>query len=230
MVRWLFLVAIASGVVLRVAAFARVRPLWEDEVFLALNILSKSFVGLMGPLDSMQMSPLGFLWIEWIATRLLGSGELALRALPLVAGVAALIGFSTLARRILDPGAALVATVLASVSPLLIHYSTEVKSYAFDALTATVLMHTTLDAEQDDARTRRGVGVHWVIAAVFASLFSTAAPFIVGGCAGALVARNRFRLDRYSQNVLGACLPAAILFVVQLLTVYNAPLITILFS
>lgn len=120
------------------------RPLWLDEALIALNILSRSPVDL-SPLADSQIAPLGFLWSEWLVTRLAGTGELALRFIPLVASVIALLSFARLAGRLLDARLAMLATALAAVSPLLIYYSAEVKPYAFDWMFAVLLMLATLD-------------------------------------------------------------------------------------
>jgi hypothetical protein len=82
---------------------SRPAALWLDEALLALNIFRRHPLGYLHPLDDNQISPLGFLWGEWIVTELAGTGEKALRFLPLVAAIAALIAFARLARRI-EPG------------------------------------------------------------------------------------------------------------------------------
>jgi predicted membrane-bound mannosyltransferase len=124
--RWFYrleLLVLAVGAGLRLARFMERRPLWLDEALLALNLLTRPPLGYLRPLEHNQVAPVGFLWGEWFAVQLGGTGERALRFLPLVGAIAALIAFARLARRTLEPGMALLATTLAALSPLLIYYS-----------------------------------------------------------------------------------------------------------
>ena len=210
---------LAVGIGLRGVRLLESRPLWLDEVLIALNVLTRTPLQLLRPLDDKQLSPLGFLWGEWLVTRLGGFGERAFRFLPFVAAIVALFVFARLARRMLPPGAALLATALAALSPLLIYYSAEVKSYGFDWLAAVLLMHATLkvaDGESDVA------WVHWALAAAFASMFSTAAPFVVGGCALALLTVSHVRQPRAMLRLTAASAVAAAIFGVHLFTVYHS--------
>jgi 4-amino-4-deoxy-L-arabinose transferase-like glycosyltransferase len=200
----------------------RARPLWLDEALIAINVLSRPLHGFFRPLDSLQISPLGFLWLEWLATRLAGAGELALRAVPFAAGVLALIAFSRLARRLLDPAPALLATALLALSPLLIHYSAEAKSYGLDLLTAILLIQASLDLAEAGP-TQRAL-LRWALVAALAALLSTPAPFSVAGCALVLLAVPRLRHDPASLlRFAAAGAPAALIFLLQLLTLYHSP-------
>lgn len=213
------LALLAVGAWLRVARFLEPRPLWLDEALIALNILSRSPADL-SPLQDSQIAPLGFLWGEWLVTRVAGTGELALRFIPLVASVFALWAFAKLAERLLDARVALFATALAAVSPILVYYSAEVKSYAFDWLLAILLMHVTLDLLADPSRSnwRR-----WTVVAASGSLVSVAAPFVTAGSALALVTDAGVRdRGRGVVKVLVASLPAAGIALFHLLTIYRS--------
>ncbi len=208
------------GIGLRLARWLDPRPLWLDEVWIALNVLTRTPLEFLRPLDNEQMSPLGFLWAEWIMTHIGGFGERAFRLVPLVAAIIALVSFSRLARRMLPTGMALLATMLASLSPLLVYYSAEAKSYGFDWLCAILLMHTTLTVAEkpsDDA------WIRWSVAAVFGAMFSTAAPFFVGACAlAALTAPGNRTTLRSLLRVAAAATPAALVFGFHLLTIYQS--------
>lgn len=221
-VRWfnhLELLIIAIGIALRIVRFAQPRPLWLDEVMIALNLRTKWPHELLFPLGYNQISPPGFLLGEWLVAQLGGTGEKALRFLPLVAGIAALVLFARLARRILEPGTALLATALAALSPLLIYYSAEVKSYGFDWLGAVLVMHATLTVLEGASRQ---VWVRWGLAATFGALVSTPAPFIVAGCALALLAAPAVRRGQRSLIYLVAAgTPAALIAVLHLLMVHR---------
>jgi len=217
--RQLELASLAVGIGLRLARYLEPRPLWIDEVFIALNVLPGSPLEFLRPLEHSQISPLGFLTGEWLMTRMAGAGEHALRFLPMVASVIALIAFSRFVRRTLEPRTALLATTLAALSPLLITYAGEVKSYAFDWLFAVLLMNATLSLAES-ATTR--AWIRWSVIAALAALLSTPAPFIVAGCALSLLAVPAIRRSvREWLRLAGAAAPAAILFGVQVFTTYS---------
>jgi hypothetical protein len=210
---------LALGIAARLVRFLEPRPLWIDEVLIALNVLPHGPADFLRPLELSQISPIGFLIGEWLVTRVAGAGEHALRFLPFVASIAALIAFNRLARRTLEPGTALLATALAALSPLLIYYAGEVKSYTFDWLGAVLLMHATLSlSEEPTPRT----WMRWSLTAGFGALMSTAAPFFVAGCALALLTVPALRTPRAVLRLGTAAAPAAFLFGVQYFTTYSA--------
>lgn len=127
---------LAAGLLLRLRAYFSGRSLWLDEAMLVLNLLRRSFGGLMQPLDYQQGAPLGFLFLQKGLILLLGEGELVLRLVPLLAGCLALLLFARLAFQLLPIAGALTALALFAVSPTLVYYSSEAKQYALDVLLA----------------------------------------------------------------------------------------------
>ncbi|HZI29294.1 MAG TPA: glycosyltransferase family 39 protein [Gemmatimonadaceae bacterium] len=218
-IRRLELGILAVGIGARAVRFLEQRPLWIDEVLIALNVLPNGPPDFLQPLELSQISPVGFLIGEWLVTRAAGAGEQALRFLPFVASIAALIAFNRLARRTLEPATALLATALAALSPLLIYYAGEIKSYTFDWLGAVLLMHATLSLAED--RNPRA-WMRWSGIAGFGALMSTAAPFFVAGCALALLAVPAIRAPRTLIRLVVATAPAALLFAVQYFTTYSS--------
>src|SRR5688572_30957028 len=93
------------------------RSLWLDEALLANNIVGRGYGRLLEPLGGNQAAPPGFLWIERAAMSLFGTNEYALRLLPLAAGIALPWLIWLLARRVLTPVSAVVATGLVAFSP-----------------------------------------------------------------------------------------------------------------
>src|SRR5688500_14452792 len=216
-IRRLELGILAVGIGARAVRFLEQRPLWIDEVLIALNVLPNGPPDFLQPLELSQISPVGFLIGEWLVTRAAGAGEQALRFLPFVASIAALIAFNRLARRTLEPATALLATALAALSPLLIYYAGEIKSYTFDWLGAVLLMHATLSLAED--RNPRA-WMRWSGIAGFGALMSTAAPFFVAGCALALLAVPAIRAPRtVSRRVLAAS-PAVLLIALPYFSPY----------
>jgi len=127
------------GLVLRVIEYARDVPLTLDESFLAVNVLTRTPLQLLDRLDFNQHAPLGFLEVEKLSTILGGSEEYALRVVPFVSALIALILFSRLAARLLDGGAFILAVGFFATSPWLILYAATAKPYATDVAIAVLL-------------------------------------------------------------------------------------------
>jgi hypothetical protein len=138
--------AVLAGVLLRVLQYAVDRSLWLDEALLASSIVSRSFAELTAPLDYGQTAPLGFLFLVRAVVEVLGSSELALRLVPLVGGIAGLLVFTMLARRVLADTQFTVALALFGLSPFLIYYSSELKQYSLDVLVSTTLLLLAFEA------------------------------------------------------------------------------------
>src|SRR5689334_23171439 len=85
--------AVLFGALVRLVQYASNRSLWSDEAMLALNIVDRSYLELLKPLDYNQAAPPLFLWLEKLAVQLLGNNEYALRLVPLTAGLIALAAF-----------------------------------------------------------------------------------------------------------------------------------------
>lgn len=182
---------VALGVVLRVREWAAGRSLWADEASLALNVLDRPIVGFLEPLAYDQAAPFGFLVLEKLATSVFGTGEAALRLVPLLAGIAALLLFWMLARRLLPRGEAVVAVGLFAVSPVLIRYSAEVKPYSLDMAAATAVLALSVDA-LDRPRSRVLVAALGAVAV----WFSFPVVFVLVGVTAVFVVRDVFSPDR----------------------------------
>ena len=78
---WVF---VWLGVLLRVVTFALNFPLWGDEAFVAVNLITRGYRDLLRPLDYAQICPLLFLWLELTAVKLLGFSEWSLRLIPTI--------------------------------------------------------------------------------------------------------------------------------------------------
>lgn len=139
--RGFILMALAFGTLCRVSQYAAGTSVWHDEAFVALNAAQKTFAGLLGSLEWNEASPPGFLIVEKIVILTLGRSEYALRLIPLLAGIAAMIGLAVLARRVCGTGmASLWAVVLAAASPNLIAHANLVKHFTLDMLWAVSLV------------------------------------------------------------------------------------------
>jgi 4-amino-4-deoxy-L-arabinose transferase-like glycosyltransferase len=131
---------VALGTAFRLRQYLADRSLWRDEAALVYNILHRGYGGFSRPLSFEQGSPPGFLYAEKAVTQVFGSSELALRAIPLLAAIAALVLAFVLVRRHLDQTAGLVALCLCAGSPWLVYYASEVKQYSVDVLMAELVV------------------------------------------------------------------------------------------
>jgi 4-amino-4-deoxy-L-arabinose transferase-like glycosyltransferase len=131
--------AVVLGSIFRIVQYAADRSLWRDEAAIAINIMDRSAGSLFGSLAFAQAAPPGFLLVEKAVTHVFGSGEDALRLLPLLSSLAALVLFALLARRVVGRWTAAVATLLFASAGDLTYYASEVKQYSTD-VTATLAL------------------------------------------------------------------------------------------
>ncbi|MFO1485704.1 MAG: glycosyltransferase family 39 protein [Verrucomicrobiaceae bacterium] len=185
--RGLLLVIVLSAA-WRLVRYLLRMPLWGDEAMLALNFLDRDAIGLLAPLANGQVSPVLFLWLEKAVLESLGSSELALRLLPVAAGFGGLWLFHRLARSVLEPLPAVLATATLAVSYYIVRHSVEVKPYSFDLLAALALY---LPAAAFVQRKDTKALMLWSAAAPIAMLVSYPAVFAFGACAAALLLQMR---------------------------------------
>ncbi|HXU28003.1 MAG TPA: hypothetical protein VN698_12305, partial [Bacteroidia bacterium] len=72
------------GVALSLIQFLYNRSIWLDEAMLSLNIINRSYIQLLTPLDSLQVAPIGFLFIEKFFSLSIPNSEYGLRLFPLL--------------------------------------------------------------------------------------------------------------------------------------------------
>jgi len=137
--RYWSIFAVLFGALVRLVQYLSNRSLWEDEANLALNIVNRSYLELLQPLDYNQAAPPGFLWIEKFAVQTLGNTEYALRLFPFIAGIVSLIAFYHLATRYATAVAAPIAITLFACLRYTLYYASEVKQYSSDVMVALVL-------------------------------------------------------------------------------------------
>ena len=132
-------IIIAFGVALRCIQYFSNRSLWADEAVLALNIINRSYLELMQPLDYDQGAPIGFLMIEKLAVQILGNNEYVLRLFPFVCGLGSLFLFYELSKKIISKLAIIIGLALFASLEYLVYYSSEVKQYSSDVAIALLL-------------------------------------------------------------------------------------------
>jgi hypothetical protein len=169
-VRWVPLAFVVLGIVARLRQWLGGRSLWLDEVLIADNLVHRGFGELATkPLLHFQVAPLLWMELEHLAVVLFGSGERALRVVPLLAGIGVVLLTWITARRLLPDVLVPVAVLLVALHPSLIYYSNEVKQYSTDVLVVLLLgllAHNVGSRTQDGPALRRfvlaGVGSVWL--------------------------------------------------------------------
>jgi len=185
--RWLTAFVII-GVALRLFRYGLGLPLWGDEGFLGVNILDRSYLGLLKPLEYIQVAPLGFLWAERAMYQALGMSEYVMRLIPVLAGIGGLILFAMWARKIADPLAATIATGVLAVSDEAIRHSAELKPYSIDLFVSVLLLYLATRFLLD----RKNQWLIALIAVIPAALFiSLPSVFVGAGVAATLVLNFR---------------------------------------
>lgn len=208
---WLTVALLFVGAGLRIAQYAIGEVLWYDELALVRNLVEKTVLELLtAPLDYAQIAPPGFTLIEKAAIAAFGNNEYALRLFPLLCSLASLPLFAGVARRILPPGAALLAITLFSLSPTIIGFGSQVKQYSTDVAVALLMTALTLrwwERRQTDGAVSNAA----LLGAVgfVAVWFSHTAVLVLGGLGAALVIECAFRREGSSLRSLA---PTAILW------------------
>lgn len=130
------LVIISFGILIRVIQFLHNRSLWADEAVLALNIVNRSYLELLQPLDYEQGAPIAFLWVEKLAIQIFGNNEYALRLFPLISSIISIFIFYKLAKQFLTREAVPIALAFFVSLYYLVYYATELKQYSIDVFIA----------------------------------------------------------------------------------------------
>lgn len=207
---WLPAAVVALGAAIRVRQWAGARSLWLDEAMVALNVLDLGFRDLAGELRFNQGAPAGWLWAERAMYLAFGPEERPLRVVPLITGVAALVVFWVLARRVVGPSRAPLAVAVAALSPHLVRYSNEVKQYQTDVLAyVTIVLVAVLVAEAapGTARWRRLV-VAWAVVGAGAVWVSHPAVLMLAPAAVLVAVPMLRRRDWWSLAVWGSACAA----------------------
>ena len=186
--RALTIVFAVAGAAVRLEQFATRRSLWVDEAMLALNVVERGYGGLTRPLHYNQGAPIAWLWSERLVVQVFGVNEYALRAIPLLAGLATVVLVALVANRVAGPWAGAAACGLVAFAPALVRYSTEVKQYSSDAAVACILLLVALDLARQPSPTVAALAT-WAGVGAVAVWFSHPSVFVLAGVTAVLVGR-----------------------------------------
>ena len=221
----LFTIAAVGVIVLGVAArlflFLARPSFWGDELLLLLNVVRRSYAGLLTPLDHAQIAPVLFVELEKLSLSLLGVSEFAARLFPLLFGLAAIVLVGCAVRQIASREAAMWAAVVTSVSPALLLFTNEAKQYSAEAATSAVVLVVCLSQLRKPFRYRGLTAVF--CASIAALLLSVPAIFVVAPAWAAVLLHCRKQKDsfRLQLGVCGAALASAGIFAGLYFGVYS---------
>ena len=172
------LLIVALAILARFYEYAKDRSMWLDEGSLYNNLVNTPILPIWRPLKNAQLAPPGFLALERLIAQTLGNSSLALRLVPLISGILAVLIFQKIAKRLLEPRAATAALALFALGYDPIYYSVELKQYSSDlAISLACLWSALLVMDRTTPRRMLGLGT----LAVFAPWFSHPAAFTITG-------------------------------------------------
>jgi hypothetical protein len=206
---------VALGGLLRIVRYADNRSFWLDESMLGLNLIDRSATDLRSTLDYVQSAPYGFLLGQKGVIATLGDSELALRVIPLISSLAALVVFALIARRLLEPVAAVLAVSLMVFGEPFLYQASEAKPYSSDVLVALSLLWLTLRIDTTAPRREFSTSVLLLAGAGAVGVWlSYPSIFVVAAAIGSLLLRLglELQLERAAGLlILGGLLAAAFL-------------------
>ncbi len=179
---------ITFGIAIRLIQYLANRSLWADEAVLALNIVNRSYLELLQPLDYDQGAPIGFLMVEKLAVQILGNNEYVLRFFPFICGVWSLFLFYELGKKLIPKSSIIISLTLFASLAYLVYYSAEVKQYSSDVAIALLLYLLLLPLLQQ--KLNRGQIIKYSLVGAIAIWFSHPSIFILASIAGSALLIN----------------------------------------
>ena len=151
--RAILLLGLAIGMIGALYQFSSARSLWLDEAKLSLNILDRSFVELMQPLDREQAAPIGYLWIQKVLISIFGPSEMSFRLLSLASYFLSIWLLFTLAKQWFNNRWMHLTSAMAFAGIYaMVYHGSEAKQYAFDVLVVLLLVKYLLKERVYEAR------------------------------------------------------------------------------
>ena len=119
------------------------RPIWYDEAFAILFSAKGPAAMVVGTLSSggvgaSDVHPLGYYTLLWLWMRFFGESLLSARSLSIAAGLATIVVAYGLARGLFGRATAFVSAIVLALAPFQVHFSQEIRMYAFLGLWLTL--------------------------------------------------------------------------------------------
>jgi hypothetical protein len=113
---------------------------WYDEAFTPVHVLHPSLTATLHSIVHTENSPPLWYLTAWLDSRVLGTGEVALRLPSALAGIATVPVAWAIGRELGGSRAANLCALLVAVNPLFVWYSQEARVYGLFVLTAALAM------------------------------------------------------------------------------------------
>ncbi|HEX7244139.1 MAG TPA: glycosyltransferase family 39 protein [Solirubrobacterales bacterium] len=110
----------------------------HDEVITASRLLRGSFGHAMDAVGFSESAPPLYYVLAWLWVQLMGNGEVGLRSLSALAGVATVPVAYLIGTELRDRAAGIAAAALVAVNPMLLWYSQEARAYALLVLLTSI--------------------------------------------------------------------------------------------
>ena len=148
-----------------------------DETY-TVTVLSQSFGATVAAVGQFESTPPLYYMTAWAWCQLFGGGELGLRSLSALAGVAAIPVTFAAARHFASSRGALIAAALVACNPMLVWYSQEARSYSLLVLVGA--LSVLLFARARERPTGRRLAT-WAAASAVALATHYFAVFLIAG-------------------------------------------------
>jgi mannosyltransferase len=148
---------------------------WSDEAA-TVDLVRMSLGHMLSALPDSERTPPVYYVLAWFWTRLFGSGEVGLRSLSALVGTLTVPIVFLLAKRVAGDRAGLIAATLTAVSPILVWYSQEARSYGLLVFLTAASVWLSLRARE--TRSPRWI-VGWGVVACLAIATHYFASFVV---------------------------------------------------
>ncbi len=139
------------ALVVRFSTLGR-QSLWLDEAYTD-HLVHLGFGSMLSEIPKSESTPPLYYIVTWAWTHVFGYSGFALRSVSAMSGAATAAVVYALATRVGGPRAGVIAGVLVAVSPIMVWYSQEARSYALATLLASVGL-LCLIVYRDTARAR----------------------------------------------------------------------------
>jgi mannosyltransferase len=128
-VLWALAGLVALGAAVRFASLG-VQSYHHDEVITAARVIPGGFAEMLHQVKGSESNPPLYYVLAWGWAKAFGTGEIGLRSLSALFGVATIPLAYAIARELAARRAGLIAAAIVSLNPMLIWYSQEARSYA----------------------------------------------------------------------------------------------------
>ena len=184
------------------------KSFWEDEA-VTVFLLREGFGDMLDRIPESERTPPVYYVLAWAWAKLFGTGEVGVRSLSAVFGVATIPVAYLAGREFVSRRAGVATAALVAVSPLLVWYSQEARAYALLALLGAASLPLTARARREP---RVGTLAAWAVVASLALATHYFAVFLVAAEAAWLLATVRPRRGVVCATLLPLAIGSALAF------------------